>query len=97
MDLPKEHEMVRCVREGLEGPSKAKANITSEECLGKHLGECTMVLSCFSRNQMFTCGGDATDIYRHLQTIPEDILKSLGYLRSQETDQMKMSVCRQHS
>lgn len=37
MDLPKEHDMVRCVREGLEGPSKAKANITYEECSGKYL------------------------------------------------------------
>ena len=73
MDLPKEHDMVRCVREGLEGPSKAKANITYEECSGKHLGlECKWfchVLSCFlgleensqCRNQMFTCRGDAID------------------------------------
>ena len=73
MDLPKEHDMVRCVREGLEGPSKAKANITYEECSGKHLGlECKWfchVLSCFlgleensqCRNQMFTCSGDAID------------------------------------
>ena len=95
--------MVRCVREGLEGPSKAKANITSEECSGKHLSECTTVLSCFSH--VFSVGQftmskpnvhlwgrcyrhlqTSTDIYRHLQTIPEDIFKSLRYLRSQETN-----------
>ena len=38
MDLPQEHHLVRCLREALDGPVKAKANVSYEECNGKQLG-----------------------------------------------------------
>ena len=38
MDLPREHELVSCLRESLEGPVKASANISIEECDGKWPG-----------------------------------------------------------
>ncbi len=38
MDLPREHKLVSCLREALEGPVKANANISIEECDGKWPG-----------------------------------------------------------
>ena len=51
MDLPREHELVSCLRESLEGPVKASANISIEECDGTWPGSSMFRDACSGRSK----------------------------------------------